>query len=137
MAGAQALATGNVNALTGFDSDEARYEYNREQARRARGAGSGANGHARRETPDEYNARLAAEMLGMQPPTALTPPTPPPPPVTLHRVTTKCCQCGTLVEHNSGFPQDKHNDWSEKTQLRCERLCFCPTHPWESQPDEP
>ena len=80
MAGAQALATGNVNALTGFDSDEARYEYNREQARRARGAGSGANGHARRETPDEYNARLAAEMLGMQPPTALTPPAPPPPP---------------------------------------------------------
>lgn len=78
-AGAKALATGNVNALTGFNSEEARYEYNREQARRARGAGSGANGFAGRETPDEYNQRLAAEMLGFRSPTALIPPDPPPP----------------------------------------------------------
>ena len=79
-AGAKALATGNVNALTGFDSDEARYEYNREQSRRARGAGSGANGYAGRETIDEYNRRLAEEMLGLRSPTSLTPPAPPPPP---------------------------------------------------------
>lgn len=80
MSGAQALATGNINALTGFDSEEARYEYNREQARRARGRGSGANGHAGRETIDEYNRRLAEEMLGVRSHTDLTPPPPPPPP---------------------------------------------------------
>ena len=66
-----------ADALSAMNKQN-RYEYNRDQSRRARGAGSGANGFAGRETPDQYNQRLAAEMLGSRPPTALTPPAPPP-----------------------------------------------------------
>jgi len=43
----------------------------------------------------------------------------PPPPVTMFRVTTKCCECGSDVDFNSGFPQDKDNDWGDK-KVRCE-----------------
>lgn len=57
-----------------------RYEYNREQSRRARERGSGHNGFAGRETPDEYNQRLIDEALGVRSPTQLTQPLPPPPP---------------------------------------------------------
>lgn len=68
-----------ADALSAMNEQQ-RQEYNREQSRRARGAGSGANGFAGRETPDQYNQRLIDEALGLRPPTALTPPVPPPPP---------------------------------------------------------
>ena len=43
---------------------------------------------------------------------------PPPPPVNMFPVTTKCCDCGRNVDFNSGFPQDKDNDWGKK-KVRC------------------
>ena len=50
---------------------------------------------------------------------AVVSPSLPPPPVNMFRVKTKCCACGAEVDFNSGFPQDKENDWSDK-KVRCE-----------------
>ena len=77
---AAVAAPGMAADALGAMNEQQRQEYNRDQSRRARGAGSGANGFARRETPDEYNQRLIDEALGLRPPNALTPPAPPPPP---------------------------------------------------------
>ena len=43
---------------------------------------------------------------------------PPPPPVTMHKVKTRC-PCGAIITHNSGFPQNKRDQWANKTTLRC------------------
>ena len=82
MAGITAAVAAPGMAADALDemNKQGRQEYNREQSRRARGAGSGANGFAGRETPDQYNQRLIDEALGLRPPTALTPPVPSPPP---------------------------------------------------------
>ena len=64
-AGAKALATGNISSLTGYDEKKAMQAYNREQARRAAGRGTGHNTRSGRETVDQYNERKAKELLGI------------------------------------------------------------------------